>query len=148
MVLRGKNWLNYSSLEIARFQTYFIAVIFFLCVFSQFTAYANFIGQPCSINENLGFYAHDEQPKTFFQPFHDPSQTDTGIPIAEFLSETEVQEEPFPDKDASLHAGLSFYKIDSLDSSKNLQQQFSRSVQNRPTLSLIILHHSWKSFLI
>jgi hypothetical protein len=150
MVLRNKNRVNYKSSRKVRFRTRFVATSFFLFIFIHFAALVNFNSQHNSVYGRLGFQTHDDQAYTSYKPFHNPSPSDRSEPNAEYLeylSETEVEEKPVLDEDNSLQSSLSLNKIGSLDISKNLRLQFLRSCQNRPTLSLFILHHSWKSFL-
>lgn len=73
---------------------------------------------------------------------------------AESLAEEpEVLDEMGADDDsdfefaALLQYLLSTYKFDSV-TGQNLFAQLTQSIQNRPTVSLFVLHHSWKSFLI
>lgn len=149
MVRRNKNRVSYNSPEKVRFRTRFVATSFFLFIFIHFGALVNFNNQD-SGHRRLDFQAHADQAYTSYKPFHNTSQSNRSEPNAEYLeylSETEVEEKPFLDEDNSLGSSLSPNKIGNLDISKNLRQQFLRSCQNRPTLSLFILHHSWKSFL-
>jgi hypothetical protein len=123
-----------------RFLTGFIVAFFLLLVFSHFASVANFSFRHGS--------EQGEQAKTFYQPFHQHSQSGTDIPNAEVLSETEVEEKSLTDEDQAFCTNLSLHTLERLLASENLQLQFQRSLQNRPTQSLFILHHSWKSFLI
>jgi hypothetical protein len=139
MLIQGKNKIKYSNSE-ARFHAGFVATSFFLLVFIHFAALVNF-------NFNQG-NLQSKQGKTSYQPVHHHSQSGTTIPVAELLRETEVEEKSFTDDDTSLSTNLSLHTIESSVTPENLQLQFLQSLQNRPTRSLFILHHSWKSFLI
>jgi hypothetical protein len=141
MLFRGNHRIDYNCSKRAHFKTQFIAIVFLLFVFVQFTASA----KDYSVHENLGNLGQHEG-KTWYQPVHNPSQTGTDIPDIEFLQETEVEEKPFLDRDYDFQASL--FLTNSLSTPGNLQLQFLRSLQNRPTLSLFILHHSWKSFIV
>ena len=139
MLIRGKNKINHTNSE-ARFHAGFVATSFFLLVFIHFTALGNFNFS----QENL----QSKQGKTSYQPIHHHSQSGTSVPVAELLRETEVEEKSLTDEDSSFYTNLSLHTIENLITPENLQLQFLRSLQNRPTRSLFILHHSWKSFLI
>jgi hypothetical protein len=139
MLIRGKNKVKYSNAE-ARFHAGFVATSFFFLVFIHFAALGNF-------NFNQG-NLQSKQGKTSYQPIHNHSQSGTTIPVAELLRETEIEEKSFTDDDTSFYTNLSLHTIENLVTPENLQLQFLRSLQNRPTQSLFILHHSWKSFLI
>ena len=74
-------------------------------------------------------------------------QSDPGQPNAEFPDDSELEKEPVPDEEFSAHSPQLSEK-NGRDNSNILLLQFLCSLQKRPTISLVILHHSWKSFLI
>lgn len=84
--------------------------------------------------------------KTFHNPFRQ-------LFLSEPASEEEASDDFGPDEHTTIEwCGL--FHILSFESTVQFMPEraffteFTRSIQNRPTASLFVLHHSWKSFLI
>jgi hypothetical protein len=146
MNLPGNHKAIPSGSEKAQVLIRHVIVAFFLVVFAHTAVQLTFTGF-ASIGEILGIKEGPTAANVFYQPVHNPQHSGTALPVAEFLKETEVQEKPHLDKVYSFHSDFDLIKSASIGKSENLYRGFLRSLQNRPELSLIILHHSWKSYL-
>ncbi|HEY3430574.1 MAG TPA: hypothetical protein VGK39_07855, partial [Cyclobacteriaceae bacterium] len=120
---------------------------FFFAVLAHFALQVSFFSPDYGLREILGLEIQSTPAKAFYHTHHDASKPATGLPIVEFLKETELQEKPPLYKVYNFYSDFDLIKSASIGTSKNLYRGFLRSLQNRPTLSLFILHHSWKSYL-
>ncbi|WP_133259565.1 hypothetical protein [Pseudochryseolinea flava] len=90
------------------------------------------------------------QEKSVQQPTHRfqlPVKSLPALPGAELPDTNEAEEEPSFDDETSeywSHA-IAHHRDGSLSGRSRLP--FTRILENRPTVSLFILHHSWKSYL-
>jgi hypothetical protein len=148
MVYRGEN-RSHNKSEKALFSSCRLAASFFLAIFVHFAAQASFSTPITSTGQVLGFQVHHDQALPLYQPIRSASHPNTSLFVTEFLKETEGQEKPtFQKVFDFLNTSQEIVKKASIGASENLFQELIRSLQNRPALSLFILHHSWKSFLI
>lgn len=147
MFYRGQNRVRNSSTEKTSFLSCNLAASFFLAIFVHFAVQASFSTPITSTGQVLGFQVHPDQTQLHYQPIRSTSQPSAGLFVTEFLKETEGEEKPTFNKVFDFHAGQELVKKASIGDSNNLYQELIRSLQNRPTLSLFILHHSWKTFL-
>lgn len=147
MNLRGNHKASQTSSEKAQFVIRHIIIAFFLAVFAHAAVQLTVTGTASSISEILGIQEHRVHANVVYQPVHNPHHPGTSLPVAEFLKETEVQEKPHLVKAYCFYSGFDLIKSASIGTAKSLHRGFLRSLQNRPALSLFILHHSWKSYL-
>ncbi|MFZ2906372.1 MAG: hypothetical protein WAZ98_09230 [Cyclobacteriaceae bacterium] len=144
MFKRRENRVHICT-EKAYSSTCYITAYFFLAIFVHFAAQAGFSTTVTSTGQILGFQAkHNSAP--FYQPINNETQSG-HVFVTEFLKETEGQEKPHFSKVFDFHASQSVIKNATSGALEKFRPEFLRSLQNRPSLSLIILHHSWKSFL-
>lgn len=140
---RENKGCNYTKK--ASFTGFNLAASFFLAIFVHFAAQASFSTPITNTGQILGFQAHHAQ--ALYQPIRSASHQSTSLFVTEFLKETEGQEKPHVNKIFDFHTSQTLIKSAITNALENLRLEFLRSLQNRPTLSLFILHHSWKSFL-
>lgn len=146
MNLRGTHKANLSGSEKAQLVIRHIIIAFFLAVFAHATVQLTFTGTASSISDILGI--QEQAPANIiYQPVHNPQHPGTTLPVAEFLKETEVQEKSHLVEIYSFYSEFDLIQCANLGTSENLHRGFLRTLQNRPALSLFILHHSWKSYL-
>ena len=86
---------------------------------------------------------HVDLPHT---PFHLPVKL-PPIPNKSEDIDDEEQKDKFDDESSKSLWQYASYRLFNLSSEKSRSIQLEQSVQNRTTVSLIILYHSWKSFL-
>ena len=79
--------------------------------------------------------------------FQIPGKSQPAIPGAELPDDNEGEEKPGFDEDGKefLNYLLAEHQLQRLTERSLLP--FTRILENRPTVSLFILHHCWKSFL-
>ncbi|HEU5289266.1 MAG TPA: hypothetical protein VFU05_01405 [Cyclobacteriaceae bacterium] len=146
MILRGNHKANLNGSEKAPFQVRYITIAFLIAIFAHTAIQLSLTGGSTGLVEFLGIPQHDPV-KAVYQHDHNSQQPGTTLPIAEFLKESEVEEKPPLYKVYNFYSGLDLIKGASIGIAVNLHRGFLRSLQNRPSLSLFILHHSWKSYI-
>jgi len=135
MLIRSKHSVNHICSGNVAARSSVIINIVLLLVFLYSSTLADFNNRDYHSFKEKGFHG---------QLSH---QSEPGQPNAEFPDDSELEKEPVPDEEFSAYAMLLSDKSGK-DNSNNLLLQFLWSLQKRPTISLVILHHSWKSFLI
>jgi|GEM_PF-3645366 len=135
MLVRSKHSVSHICSGIVTARSSVMINIVLLLVFVYSSTLANFNNQDYHSLKEKGVHG---------QVSH---QSEPGHPNAEFPDDNELEKEPVPDEEFSTHS-LQLSEKNGRDNSNNLLLQFLWSLQKRPTISLVILHHSWKSFLI
>jgi hypothetical protein len=135
MLVRSKHSVDHICSGIVTERSSVMINIVLLLVFVYSSTLANFNNQDYHSLKEKGFHGQVSQ------------QSEPGQPNAEFPDDSELEKEPVPDEEFSAHS-LQLFEKNRRDNSNNLLLQFLWSLQKRPTISLVILHHSWKSFLI
>jgi hypothetical protein len=82
-----------------------------------------------------------------YHGFHFPFGSKPALPGPEGPEENEIEEEIDSDEDVNQHIYRSLAPIRIEDSSASLQLRHRTLFQDYPGVSLIILYHSWKSYL-
>lgn len=144
MVVKGKHSLNLTKSMRAVLKC-FIAVAFFLLSSSQFAAFA----ADCNSDhreQSTDLDLHNAESLNQLHPFHLPFHPDSGIPESE-LPENEAEEELGFDGEGEIFKHL-FSRDEDLRFTGQRALPFLRSLQNRPSISLVILYHSWKTFFV
>lgn len=135
MIVRSKHNVNHICSGNVTARSSVMINIVLLLVFVYSSTLANFNNQDHHSLKEKGFHgqvSHQSEPRQ---------------PNTEFPDDNELEKEPVPDDEYSAHS-LQLFEKDGRDNSNILLLQFLWSLQKRPTISLVILHHSWKSFLI
>jgi hypothetical protein len=135
MLIRSNHSVNHICSGYAAARSSVIINIVLLLVFVYSSTLADFNNRVNHTFKEKGFHGQLSQ------------QSEPGQPNAEFPDDSELEKEPVPDEEFSAYVMLLSEKSGD-DTSNNLWLQFLWSLQKRPTISLVILHHSWKSFLI
>ena len=146
MNLKGNHKASFSGSEKAPFKARYFTIVFLVAVFAHAAIQLSSAGGSSSFGEILGIQQHSPV-HAFFHHDHNSQQPGTTLPIAEILKGSEVQEKPPLYKVYNFYSSLDLIKSATLGTAVNLHLGFLRSLQNRPSLSLFILHHSWKSYL-
>ena len=135
MLLRSENRVDHICSEKVTTRSSAIVNILLLLVFIYSSTLAHYNNQHYHSLKETGFHG---------QVSH---QSEPVQPRTEFPDDNELEKEPVPDEEFSeISVLLSEKNI--VHSSSNPFLHFLWSLQKRPTISLVILHHSWKSFLI
>lgn len=135
MLIRSKHSVNHICYGKVKARSCVIINIALLLVFiysSALAGYNNHEYHSFRKKEIHGQVSHQSEPRQ---------------PNTEFPDDNELEKETVPDEEFSAYA-LQLSEKNGGDTSNNLSLQFLWSLQKRPTISLVILHHSWKSFLI
>ena len=146
MNLRGNHKASLNGTQNAPFHLRNLTTAFFIAVFAHAAIQLSFTDAAYSLGEILGIEQHDPI-NAIYQPVHDAPHPGTTLPIAEIIKGSEVQEKPPIYKVYNFYYDFDLVKSASIGTVENIHRGFLRSLQNRPTLSLFILHHSWKSYL-
>lgn len=145
MILRGNHKAKITGSEKAPFQARSITIAFLIAVFAHAAIQLSLTGG-ASLSEIFGIEQHNLA-QALYQHDHNPHQPGTTLPLAEVLKGSELEEKPLLHKVYHFYSSLSLIKSASIGTSVSLHRGFLRSLQNRPALSLFVLHHSWKSYL-
>jgi hypothetical protein len=125
----------------------FLAVLFsFFFVFAQASDLVNVDLENCETVEGSTELQRPQLTADHDQPLHVPLNPVPLPPEPESKSERETNDHSDDDADKIL-ATLSLRERFNLSSGKCLLFHLLNSRENRKGISLIILHHSWKSFL-
>lgn len=146
MNLIGNHKASFSGSEKTPLKARYVTIAFLLAVFAHAAIQLSIAGGSSSFGEILGIQQHSPV-NAFYHHDHRSQLPGTTLPIAEILKGSEVQEKPPLYKVYNFYSSLDLIKSATLSTSVNLHLGFLRSLQNRPSLSLFILHHSWKSYL-
>ena len=139
----GKNIkLNSLRQQPAALYRYCLAAIFCLSFFGQFSLYVLLNnGQQVTVHEKI----------SFSDPAHQAAHNPFGQPFAlEPNSSEELENEPDAGSDPVQSLGLFSIRHEEhvrCSTEKSSCSSYLSSLQTRKTVSLIILYHSWKSFL-
>ena len=131
----------------AVFRYLFILIASVAFASAQLSVFAKIYGASLSLTADDEVHLIDQHTKTSYKPYHHPADSNHSLPDREAPAENEVEEEQV-DEGNDICESLSASKTicGNLLFQRNLH--FKRLLQNRPGISLIILHHSWKSFLV
>lgn len=146
MNIEGNHNASFSGSEKAPFKVRYVTLAFLVAVLAHAAIQLSFAGGGSSFGEILGIQQHSPV-HAFYHHDHNSPQPGTTLPIAEILKGSEVEEKPPLNKIYNFYSSLDLIKSATLGTSVNLHLGFLRSLQNRPSLSLFLLHHSWKSYL-
>lgn len=140
---------NYMRLNVS-------ALLLFICFCSQnslASSNSSNVVEWSNTSENCTLSNYDQltlQSACYYSDFsHNPFQIPVEF-IITFNEPNEVDEKENSEDDEWKHLNTSFYYVvDSEYKSTYFSfAQFEQNVLKRPKISLVVLHHSWKSFLI
>lgn len=134
-----------SCVEVG-FSYCWVVIFSFLFVSKQFAAFASTHTEECEIREGHAILQCDDLSKDSHPLFHLPFDADS-TPLDSEVPDEEPNDN-FDDESGKACWNQSTEGSFDINSQRSLFLQLLRSIQNRHTVSLIILHHSWKSFLI
>ncbi|HEY0740362.1 MAG TPA: hypothetical protein VGD40_02835 [Chryseosolibacter sp.] len=131
----------------AVFQYLFIVIASLVFASTQFSVLAKIHSTNLSLTTDAEVHLIDQHTKTSLSAYHHQADSHPSLPDTEVPGETEVEEEQV-DEGNDICEALSTSKAGGASHLFQRHVQFKRSLQNRPGVSLIILYHSWKSFLV
>jgi len=126
--------------------SYCIAIVFsFSIIWVQASALANTIPKNNIVYNDIN--KSNDLVKYSSAPIH-PVPVETLLASSETEnSQEDESKDDSKDRTSSLGSNFSYESNIIISSEKSLFHQLALAIQNRTTVSLFILHHSWKSFL-